>query len=96
MQTFVQALGRPRPTILTTYVIAGSLIFASLLQPIYGAISDRIGRKPLLIFFGVAGTLLDRADPHDAAGHQVALDRVPADLAAPGSSWPAIPRSTRW
>ena len=44
--------------ITTTYVIAGSLIFAAILQPIYGAISDRIGRKPLLIFFGVAGTLL--------------------------------------
>jgi MHS family alpha-ketoglutarate permease-like MFS transporter len=38
-------------------VIFGSLVFATLLQPIYGALSDRIGRKPLLIFFGVAGTL---------------------------------------
>ncbi len=38
-------------------MIFGSLIFATLLQPIYGAISDRIGRKPLLIFFGVVGTL---------------------------------------
>jgi MHS family alpha-ketoglutarate permease-like MFS transporter len=42
----------------TTYVIAGSLIFATFLQPIYGALSDKIGRKPLLIFFGAAGALL--------------------------------------
>src|SRR6266700_7560872 len=42
----------------TTYVIAGSLIFATILQPLYGALSDKIGRKPLLVFFGVAGTLL--------------------------------------
>jgi MHS family alpha-ketoglutarate permease-like MFS transporter len=41
----------------TTMVTAGSLIFAMLLQPVYGAISDRIGRKPLLIGFGIAGTL---------------------------------------
>lgn len=41
----------------TTLVTAGSLIFAMLLQPIYGALSDRIGRKWLLIGFGVAGTL---------------------------------------
>jgi MFS transporter, MHS family, alpha-ketoglutarate permease len=41
----------------TTLVTASSLIFAMVLQPIYGAISDRIGRKWLLIGFGVAGTL---------------------------------------
>ena len=41
----------------TTMVTAGSLIFALFLQPIYGALSDRIGRKPLLIWFGVMGTL---------------------------------------
>ena len=41
----------------TTMVTAGSLIFALCLQPIYGALSDRIGRKPLLIWFGVMGTL---------------------------------------
>jgi len=41
----------------TTLVTAGSLVFALFLQPIYGALSDRIGRKPLLIWFGVSGTL---------------------------------------
>jgi MHS family alpha-ketoglutarate permease-like MFS transporter len=41
----------------TTLVTAGSLIFALCLQPIYGALSDRIGRKALLIWFGVMGTL---------------------------------------
>jgi MHS family alpha-ketoglutarate permease-like MFS transporter len=41
----------------TTLVTATSLIFALILQPIYGALSDRIGRKPLLIWFGVTGTL---------------------------------------
>jgi MFS transporter, MHS family, alpha-ketoglutarate permease len=41
----------------TTLVTATSLIFALILQPIYGALSDRIGRKPLLVWFGVTGTL---------------------------------------
>ena len=56
MQTFVKlSVGLTGDQ--TTMVIFGSLLFATVLQPIYGALSDRIGRKPLLIFFGVAGTL---------------------------------------
>jgi MHS family alpha-ketoglutarate permease-like MFS transporter len=39
----------------TTLVTLGSLVFGMCLQPIYGAISDRIGRKWLLIGFGVCG-----------------------------------------
>lgn len=42
----------------TTLVTFGSLVFAIILQPIYGAISDRIGRRPLLIGFGVTGVSL--------------------------------------
>jgi MHS family alpha-ketoglutarate permease-like MFS transporter len=41
----------------TTFVAFCSLVFALILQPIYGAISDRIGRKWLLIGFGVTGVL---------------------------------------
>jgi MFS transporter, MHS family, alpha-ketoglutarate permease len=56
MQTFVKlSVGLTEDQ--TTFVIFGTLVFATILQPLYGAISDRIGRKPLLIFFGIAGTL---------------------------------------
>ncbi len=56
MQTFVKlSVGLTEDQ--TTMVIFGSLVFATILQPIYGAISDRIGRKPVLIFFGIVGTL---------------------------------------
>jgi len=41
----------------TTMVTLSALIFGMILQPIYGAISDRIGRKWLLIGFGVTGVL---------------------------------------
>lgn len=41
----------------TTLVTAGSLLFALILQPTYGALSDKVGRKPLLVWFGVTGTL---------------------------------------
>lgn len=41
----------------TTWISAGSLIFAMCLQPIYGALSDRVGRRPLLLAFGILGTL---------------------------------------
>src|SRR6202000_3073299 len=56
MQTFVKlSVGLTEDQ--TTSVIFGSLVFATVLQPLYGALSDRIGRTPLLIFFGIAGTL---------------------------------------
>jgi len=42
---------------LTTIVSAGTLIFAACLQPIYGALSDHVGRRPLLIWFGLMGTI---------------------------------------
>ncbi|NVM76356.1 MHS family alpha-ketoglutarate permease-like MFS transporter [Duganella sp. SG902] len=41
----------------TTAVSAASLLFAMCLQPLYGALSDRIGRRPLLLGFAVLGTV---------------------------------------
>jgi MHS family alpha-ketoglutarate permease-like MFS transporter len=40
-----------------TMVVLGYLVVALCLQPLYGALSDRVGRKPLLLWFGVMGVL---------------------------------------
>lgn len=39
-------------------ITAAALFFFMLLQPAVGALSDRIGRKPIMIAFGVLGTLV--------------------------------------
>lgn len=41
----------------STLISFVSLLLFALLQPAFGALSDRIGRRPLLIGFGVLGTL---------------------------------------
>ncbi|MCA8830354.1 MFS transporter [Hymenobacter pini] len=40
-----------------TLVSFGALGVAMLLQPLMGALSDRVGRRPVLLFFGVGATL---------------------------------------
>src|SRR6218665_2596998 len=41
----------------STTITAVSLLVFVVLQPVFGALSDKIGRKPLLIAFGILGTL---------------------------------------
>jgi MHS family alpha-ketoglutarate permease-like MFS transporter len=56
MQKFlVNTAGFTRPQ--STGLSAITLLLFMLLQPLLGALSDRIGRRPLLIGFGVLGTL---------------------------------------
>jgi len=40
-----------------TWINLLGLIFLMLLQPVGGVISDRVGRKPLLVFFGIGGVI---------------------------------------
>jgi MHS family alpha-ketoglutarate permease-like MFS transporter len=50
------ALG-PDRTLAATWVNLLALIVLLVLQPIGGLVSDRVGRRPLLIFFGVGGAV---------------------------------------
>jgi MHS family alpha-ketoglutarate permease-like MFS transporter len=50
-------LGTIRDKGTVTAVNFFALLIFMLLQPAYGALSDRIGRKPLLLWFGIGGVL---------------------------------------
>lgn len=57
MQKFlVNTSGFSRDT--ATLISAAALVVYMVLQPAVGALSDRIGRRPILIAFGVLGTLV--------------------------------------
>lgn len=56
-----------------TLISASSLLVFMLLQPVVGALSDRTGRRPVLIAFGVLGTFLTIPIMHGIAGAQTPL-----------------------
>jgi len=51
----VNSTGFDRPT--AALVMTGALAVFMLVQPAFGYLSDRMGRRPLLIGFGIGGTL---------------------------------------
>src|SRR6478609_7446338 len=57
MQKFlVNSVGVSKPA--ATLLSFVTLLLFALLQPVFGSLSDRIGRRPLLIAFGILGRLL--------------------------------------
>jgi len=57
MQKFlVNTAHLPETTV--SWIMAAALLLFVCLQPLAGHVSDRVGRKPLMIAFGIAGVLL--------------------------------------
>jgi len=40
-----------------TYIVAAALVWFTAMQPIFGALADRFGRKPMLLIFGIGGAI---------------------------------------
>ncbi len=40
-----------------TYIIAAALLWFTAMQPIFGALADRYGRRPMLLIFGIGGAI---------------------------------------
>ncbi len=40
-----------------TYIIAVALLWFTMMQPVFGALADRFGRKPMLLLFGIGGAI---------------------------------------
>jgi MHS family alpha-ketoglutarate permease-like MFS transporter len=40
-----------------TYIVAAALLWFTAMQPIFGALADRFGRKPMLLIFGIGGAI---------------------------------------
>ena len=40
-----------------TYIVAGALLWFTAMQPVFGALADRFGRKPMLLLFGIGGAI---------------------------------------
>ncbi len=40
-----------------TYIIAAALIWFTMMQPVFGSLADRFGRKPMLLVFGIGGAI---------------------------------------
>jgi MFS transporter, MHS family, alpha-ketoglutarate permease len=40
-----------------TYIIAAALIWFTAMQPLFGSLADRYGRKPMLLIFGIGGAI---------------------------------------
>ena len=79
-----------------TFVMTVVLVLYMLLQPVFGALSDRIGRKNNMILFSGAGDARRRAAAVRARRRLQPLCRLLPRLARAGDREASTPRSAAW
>src|SRR5690606_11007410 len=74
MQKFLfNSVGFDKET--ATWIIAAALLWFAAMQPVFGALADRFGRRPMLLLFGIGGAIV-------AAPTFFTLERVTSPIAA--------------
>ena len=58
-----------------TYIVAAALLWFTAMQPVFGALADRFGRKPMMLLFGIGGAVA-------AIPFFLAMEQVTSPLAA--------------
>jgi MHS family alpha-ketoglutarate permease-like MFS transporter len=58
-----------------TYIVAAALLWFTAMQPVFGALADRFGRKPMMLLFGIGGAVA-------AIPFFLAMERVTSPVAA--------------
>ncbi|WP_278256602.1 general substrate transporter [Nocardioides convexus] len=79
-----------------TWINLAALVVLMLLQPVGGLVSDRVGRKPLLVFFGIGGVLFTYLFITTLPDVSTPMGRLRVAGRELTSCSPATPRSTRW
>lgn len=69
----INSIGFSKAT--ANYVVAAALLFFLVLQPISGSLADRFGRKPMMLMYGIGGSIV-------AVPVFLAMERVTTPLAA--------------
>ena len=95
MQKFmINTAGLPKEQV--TWINFVALAVFVCIQPVFGALSDRIGRRPLLIAFGDRRDAVHCSAAHRGVAGRLGIARLRPDDAGACSSSPATPPSTPW
>nr|BFE90827.1 hypothetical protein GCM10020185_13630 [Pseudomonas brassicacearum subsp. brassicacearum] len=67
-----------------SYIMTGALFLYMCMQPLFGMLADKIGRRNSMLWFGALGGVVHGADPADPQKHQQPVPGVCPDYVGAG------------